>query len=53
MPEQRDYDAAKREQAAREAGRTLSHYAGKVAKKLSTPAKRSGTTPSKKAGRER
>jgi hypothetical protein len=51
MATKRENEEAERERAARERGRTIPHYAGKVAKKLVTPGKKRRSTPSKKAGR--
>jgi hypothetical protein len=45
----REYEAAERERIAREEGRTIPHYAGKVAKKLTTRRKQGHSTPSKRA----
>ena len=49
MSNSKNYHEAEREQEARERGRTIPHYAGKVAKKLATPRKKGTSTPSKRA----
>jgi hypothetical protein len=48
MPSKQDYEEAARERNARERGRTIPHYAGKVAKNLTTARKRGKSTPPKK-----
>ena len=45
----KEYKAANEERLARERGRTLPHYSGKVAKKLASGARRGKVTPSKRA----
>jgi len=48
MPKKEDYENAAREREAREKGKSLPHYARKVAKRLVSPRKRGKSTPSKK-----
>jgi hypothetical protein len=49
MPGRPSREEAEREQAARERGRSIPHYAGKVTKELAKPRKkRAGPTPSKR-----
>jgi hypothetical protein len=45
----KDYEAAIEERLARERGRSLPHYTGKVAKKLVSPPKPRKVTPPKRA----
>jgi hypothetical protein len=45
----KEYKAAAEERVAREHGRTLPHYSGKVAKKLASAPKRGKVTPPKRA----
>jgi hypothetical protein len=45
----KDEKAAAEERRARERGKTLPHYTGKVARKLVSPPKRGKVTPSKRA----
>jgi hypothetical protein len=47
----KEYSEAERERAAREKGRTIPHYAGKVAKVLTRPGKKGRSTPSKRASK--
>jgi len=48
-PSPRDYRAARQEQLARERGKSLPHYARKVARIIATPARRGKVARSKKA----
>lgn len=45
----KDYEEARKEQAAREKGRSIPHYAKKVTEEFMTPASHGKLTPSKKA----
>lgn len=49
MSTNRDYKAAEKERLALERGRTIPHYAGKLARTLSTRRKKGVFTPSKRA----
>jgi hypothetical protein len=51
MGNRREYEVAEAERTAREQGRTIPHYTGKVAKKLSKPAKGGKLTPPKRAAK--
>jgi hypothetical protein len=51
MSSSKNYREAEREQEARERGRTIPHYAGKVAKELTRPGKKGRSTPSKRASK--
>jgi hypothetical protein len=45
------YKEARKEQEAREKGRSIPHYAKKVTEEFMTPASHGKLTPSKKAGK--
>lgn len=52
-PSRAAYKSARKEQEAREKGRSIRHYARKVTEQLVTPGESGALTPSKKARRNR
>ena len=51
MASSKNYREAEREQEARERGRTIPHYTGKVVKALATRGKKGSSTPSKRGSK--